>query len=70
VLVRVHPWLLILESEKTMRRTLPLSILGIGLLTLTNSASNPAAEARWITDYEEARATAKRLGRPIFLVFR
>ena len=47
-----------------------------GLLTLLSAATAPAqtgqaaAKHGWHTDYDTAKAEARRTGKPIFLVFR
>jgi len=57
-------------SEDSMRSTVRLGVLSIGLLVLASSAAPQESAPRWITDYAEARAKARQTGKPIFLVFR
>jgi len=50
-----------------------LGVLGLGIVSLTGiTAREPAdqKEARWLTDYDQARKTARNSNKPIFVVFR
>lgn len=48
-------------------------LIGLSLAALTplGSAAEPAAKSSpWVTDYAAARATARKTGKPLLVVFR
>ena len=57
-----------------MRQGLIGGVVVLGMLALTGSGLNRAAEEQkgpgWLNDYEAARAAARKSGKPILLVFR
>lgn len=58
-----------------MNRLLIGSVLGLAALALTadtvdGQAAKPAKKGNWFLSYDQARAEAKKSGKPIFVVFR
>jgi hypothetical protein len=53
-----------------MHRLLALSALLVAAGTASAAPKPDAAKYGWHTDYDAAKAEAKRTGKPIFLVFR
>jgi hypothetical protein len=52
-----------------------LGVLGLGIVSLTGTTAKEAAapelkETRWLTDYDQAKKTARTSNKPIFVVFR
>jgi hypothetical protein len=53
-----------------MRSTLTYSTLGMVFLALASAGAPEKTAPCWLTNYDQARAAARRSGKPIFLVFR
>jgi hypothetical protein len=58
-----------------MRGWLTGSVLGLGLLVCAGSAAGQGGKPNprrtgWLEDYPEAKAVARRSGKPMLLVFR